>query len=86
MEIEDAFVGKGSSSCQFLVRTFIKNSNKAIGTRKNSLSSEKQKKFRKTWSNKQIEGSEYFFENSEDLEDSPELKFHSSRQPSDTAS
>jgi len=44
LEIEDAFVGKGSSSCQFLVRTFIKNSNKAIGTRKNSLSSEKQKK------------------------------------------
>ena len=41
MEIEDAFVGKGSSSCQFLVRSFIKNSNKAIGTRKNSLGSEK---------------------------------------------
>lgn len=86
LEIEDAFVGKGSSSCQFLVRSFIKNSNKAIGTRKNSLGSEKRKKFRKTQSNKQIEGSEYFFETSEDLEDSPELKFHGSRQPSDTAS
>ena len=41
LEIEDAFVGKGSSSCRFLVQSFIKNSNKAIGTRKNSLGSEK---------------------------------------------
>ena len=86
LEIEDAFVGKGSSSCQFLVWSFIKNSNKAIGTRKNSLGSEKWKKFRKTRSNKEIEGSEYCFETSEDLEDSPELKFHGSIQPSDTAS
>ena len=52
----------------------------------NFLGSEEWKKCRKTWSNKQIEGSEYFFETSEDLEDSPELKFHGSRQPSDTAS
>ena len=86
MEIEDAFVGKGSSSCQFLVWSFIENSNKAIRTRKNSLGSEKRKKFRKTRSNKQIEENEYFFETSEDLEDYLELKFYGSRQPSDTAS
>lgn len=86
LEIEDALVGKGSPSCQFLVRSFIKNSNKAIGTRKNSLGSEKQNELRKARNNKQFEGSEYFFETSEGLEDSSEHKFQGSRQPSDMAS
>lgn len=86
LEIEDAFVGKGSPSCQFLVRSFIKNSNKASGTRKNSLGGVKQKKSRNSWGEKQFKGSDYFFETSEDLEDSSEHKFQGSRQPSDTAS